>query len=341
MSRQLVLGHLVHASSVAKKDILHENAQIQLRNARGHMSRQLVLGHLVHASSVAKKDILHENAQIQLRSAQGHLMRQVLWGHLVHALSVAKKDILHENAQFLPRNAQGHLVRQLVWGHFVHASSVAKKDTLHENAQIQLRNALGHVVRQLVWGHLVCASSVAKVDILHGNALIQLRYISSSQQASQDSRVLVVYVLVRKRNLESSTSTHKFSKENGDYVGLRSVPSDSGKARKKKKIQYEGGFTTPSSSKRRGGWITEDLGDLPHGKPKVHGWGSPVTPTNNRNTTYSSIQGGHASSSHSSRKTLHFGTSASNGYSNFYQQRYSVSRFGNFSYDGMRTNYDW
>ncbi|KAL7174541.1 hypothetical protein ACSBR2_033728 [Camellia fascicularis] len=148
---------------------------------------------------------------------------------------------------------------------------------------------------------------------------------------------------VRKRNLDFSTPTQKFSKDNRDYVRVGSVPSDPAKAHKRRKAQCEGEFTQPSNSKWRGGWITEDPGDLPRGKAKVHGWVSPATPTNMRNKSYTSITGGHSSSSYSSRKTqkFHFGASASNGSSKFYQHRYSASRFGNSSSDGIRRNYDW
>lgn len=41
------------------------------RNAKGHMVRELRGGHLVHASSVAKEDILLVNAQVQLRYILG------------------------------------------------------------------------------------------------------------------------------------------------------------------------------------------------------------------------------------------------------------------------------
>ncbi|KAL6966745.1 hypothetical protein U1Q18_032537 [Sarracenia purpurea var. burkii] len=166
---------------------------------------------------------------------------------------------------------------------------------------------------------------------------------------------------VRKKNLELSTSTQHISEKNLDYVRVKSAPSDLGKSRKRKKAHYEGGYSTPSNSKRRGGWITEDPvytpsnskwrggwitedpGDLYYGKAKVHGWGSPVTPTNKRNKNYASITGGHASSSYSSRKTqkLHFGASASNGSSKFYQHRYSAPRFDKFSSHAMRRNYNW
>ncbi|GFZ01528.1 zinc knuckle (CCHC-type) family protein [Actinidia rufa] len=138
---------------------------------------------------------------------------------------------------------------------------------------------------------------------------------------------------VRKK-LQMSTPTQKFSENKRDHVRTRSVPFDLGSTRKRKKAQYEEEFTTPPNSKWRGGWITEDPGDLSRGKAKVRGWGSPVTPTNNRNKAYIPLTSGHASSSRSSRKD-------SNGSSKFYQHRYSASRFGNFSSDGMRRNYYW
>lgn len=158
--------------------------------------------------------------------------------------------------------------------------------------------------------------------------------------------VFADFTQVRKRNLELSTPAQKFLDKNREDVRSRSVPSDPGKNRKRSKFQYQGVTTTPSNVKRRGGWITEDPGDLSPGKAKMHGWGpwgSPVTPNNKWNKTYYSSNSGHASSSHSSKKTqkLHFGDSASNGPPQFYQHRYSASRFGNFSSDGMRRNYDW
>lgn len=158
--------------------------------------------------------------------------------------------------------------------------------------------------------------------------------------------VFADFTQVRKRNLELSTPAQKFLDKNRGDVRVRSVPSDPGKSRKRSKFQYQGVTTTPSNVKRRGGWITEDPGDLSPGKAKMRGWGpwgSPVTPNNKWNKTYYSSNSGHASSSHSSRKTqkLHFEDSASNGPPQFYQHRYSASRFGNFSSDGMRRNYDW
>ncbi|KAA8544399.1 hypothetical protein F0562_022411 [Nyssa sinensis] len=146
---------------------------------------------------------------------------------------------------------------------------------------------------------------------------------------------------VRKRNRELSTPTRRFDR---DSVGVRSVPRDLGKANKNKKTHYEeAGFSMPSKSRQRGGWITEDPGDTSRRKAKVSGWRSPATPTNKRNKISPLSTGGHASSSRSFHRTrkLHFGTPASNGSAEVYQHRFSASRFGNYSNDGMRRNYDW
>ncbi|KAF7154443.1 hypothetical protein RHSIM_Rhsim01G0198100 [Rhododendron simsii] len=209
---------------------------------------------------------------------------------------------------------------------------------------IPVWNAEGHMVSQLVWGHLVLASSVAKKDILHYNAQIQLRYISGFQQ-------------VNERNLDLATPTRKFRKENIETVGVRSVPSDSGKSQKRKRAQYEGGrFSTPSNSRRSGGWNTEYSGGLQHGygqvpvwgviptyNAQVPGWGTPVIPTYNGNLIYTPMADGHASSSHLLRRAqeLHFGPLASNISPIFHQNIYPGSTYGNFSGYGMRSNYYW
>ncbi|XAR60227.1 hypothetical protein NMG60_11033501 [Bertholletia excelsa] len=103
-----------------------------------------------------------------------------------------------------------------------------------------------------------------------------------------------------KKSKEKAASSMKKSKEKGDHARVRSAPSDIVKTRKRKKDQLQdGGFTTPSKSKRRGGWITENSRDGPHGKGKVRGWGSPMTPTNKtKNGYYTPVGGGHASTSY-------------------------------------------
>ncbi|CAK9175480.1 unnamed protein product [Ilex paraguariensis] len=148
---------------------------------------------------------------------------------------------------------------------------------------------------------------------------------------------------VSKRTRELSTPRQKFPKENRDYLEIRSVPHDLGKPRKKRKNQYvEGGFTRSGKGKQRGGWITEDPGDIHHYEAKANGWRSPVTPTNKNSKISNFIASGHASNSRASWKTrkLHFENSASNGSAKFYEHRFSASRFGNSSSDGMRRNYD-
>lgn len=162
---------------------------------------------------------------------------------------------------------------------------------------------------------------------------------------------------VHERNLDLATPTRKFRKENIETVGVRSVPSDSGKSQKRKRAQYEGGrFSTPSNSRRSGGWNTEYSGGLQHGygqvpgwgviptyNAQVPGWGTPVIPTYNGNLIYTPMANGHASSSHLLRRAqeLHFGPLASNISPIFHQNIYPGSTYGNFSGYGMRSNYYW
>ncbi|KAE9463326.1 hypothetical protein C3L33_04772, partial [Rhododendron williamsianum] len=163
--------------------------------------------------------------------------------------------------------------------------------------------------------------------------------------------------MVHERNLDLATPTRKFHKENIETVGVRSVPSDSGKSQKRKRAQYEGGrFSTPSNSRRSGGWNTEYSGGLQHGygqvpgwgviptyNAQVPGWGTPVIPTYNGNLIYTPMADGHASSSHLLRRAqeLHFGPLASNISPIFHQNIYPGSTYGNFSGYGMRSNYYW
>ncbi|KAK3002204.1 hypothetical protein RJ639_020973 [Escallonia herrerae] len=143
-----------------------------------------------------------------------------------------------------------------------------------------------------------------------------------------------------KRSQGFSTPKQRKSKENRDLSEVRAVSHDPGKARKRKNNQYEEDFfTSPSKSKHRGGWITEDPGDFTPRKAKWNGWRSPATPSYQKKFS----AGGHASSSYSSKTAskLHYGHSSANGSANFYQHRFSASRFGNSSGGGMRRNYDW
>ncbi|KAK2972645.1 hypothetical protein RJ640_003023 [Escallonia rubra] len=143
-----------------------------------------------------------------------------------------------------------------------------------------------------------------------------------------------------KRSQGFSTPKQRKSKENRDLSEVRAVSHDPGKARKRKNNQYkEDFFPSPSKSKHRGGWITEDPGDFTPRKAKWNGWRSPATPSYQKKIS----AGGHTSSSYSSKtaSNLHYGHSSANGSANFYQHRFSASRFGNSSSSGMRRNYDW
>ncbi|KAL2536008.1 zinc knuckle (CCHC-type) family protein [Forsythia ovata] len=144
-----------------------------------------------------------------------------------------------------------------------------------------------------------------------------------------------------KRNRELLTPKQKSSKKNRDHMEVKSAPRDLGKTYKRK-TQYEGGYTSASKAKHRGGWITDDPGDFRSNKSKENNWRSPATPSNKRAKIFNST-GDSASSSRSSRKPrkLHFSNSASNGSSQFYQHRFAASRFGYNSYDGTRRDYGW
>ncbi|XP_015873253.3 uncharacterized protein LOC107410354 [Ziziphus jujuba] len=133
-----------------------------------------------------------------------------------------------------------------------------------------------------------------------------------------------------KRNHASSTPNSRSHREDKDHKGYKSVPHDLGKARKRKKIQYEeSGFTTPQKSRHRGGWITEDPGDFSLRKCRKNVFRSPATASGK---------------GHSKHSRKGFGTPTqhikSQGSSKTFQNGYSGVRFGNSSSDGRR-NYDW
>lgn len=147
-------------------------------------------------------------------------------------------------------------------------------------------------------------------------------------------------VKVNKRSRDTSTPTGRHPKENKGRKGLKSAPQDLGKAKanKKKKPQFDNGSPDWSSkSKGRGGWITDDPGDLPREKK----WRSPSTP-NAKHKIYGLTNAGEDLSSQSSKKWNKFssGMSSSQGYAKR-KQSFSASRFGNSSSDGTRRNYDW
>ncbi|KAM7522906.1 hypothetical protein LguiA_012808 [Lonicera macranthoides] len=208
----------------------------------------------------------------------------------------------------------------------------------------------------LVKYNVTCASVLAIFVVLTILVCFQEKFLVTDVVCWA---ILVWHAQSAKRNRESSNPTRRSTRENRDNSEARSSPNALGKARKRKKKQYEREFGTPQSkqwggwntedteytmppkSKRRGGWITEDPEDFPRRKSKVSGWGSPSTPTNRSNKMYNSSAGGHTSSSHSRKgQKIHFGSPAPSS-SRSYQHRFSASRFGNSSGDGTRRNYDW
>ncbi|KAK0598017.1 hypothetical protein LWI29_030781 [Acer saccharum] len=88
---------------------------------------------------------------------------------------------------------------------------------------------------------------------------------------------------VRKRSFEESTPTMRrhHKRENKDHSGIKSAPHDLGKARKRKKPQYdEKMILTPRKSNHRGGWITKDpRDDFSYEKSKRNHWRSLATPS--------------------------------------------------------------
>ncbi|XP_010247154.1 PREDICTED: zinc finger CCHC domain-containing protein 7-like [Nelumbo nucifera] len=134
----------------------------------------------------------------------------------------------------------------------------------------------------------------------------------------------------------------KFS--NKSRNGFRSAPHDLGKAHKKKNVvRYEERVvTTAVKSKWRGGWITDDPGDLLNVKGKANGWRSPATPAKKDHKISTLTADGHFSNSRSRKKSkLLYGTPGSHGSVDTYQHRFSASRFGNHSVGALRRNYDW
>ncbi|XP_058189524.1 uncharacterized protein LOC131307105 [Rhododendron vialii] len=116
---------------------------------------------------------------------------------------------------------------------------------------------------------------------------------------------------VHERNLDLATPTQKFRKDNIETVGVKSVPSDSGKSQKRKRAQYEGGrFSTPSNSRRSGGWNTEYEGgrfSTPSNSRRSGGW----------NTEY---EGGRFSTPSNSRRSGGWNTEYSGGLQHGYGQ---------------------
>lgn len=141
----------------------------------------------------------------------------------------------------------------------------------------------------------------------------------------------------KKRTRDLSTPPKKYSSDYKANKEFKSAPHDFGKTRNR--LQFDNGSPNLSNkSNRRGGWIMDHPGDLP---PR-NGLRSPSTP-NKKHKIYGLTASGQGSNSQSSKRWSKFssGSPSSQGYANSYQHKYSSSRFGNSSSDGMRRNYDW
>ncbi|XP_021892639.1 zinc finger CCHC domain-containing protein 7-like isoform X2 [Carica papaya] len=140
---------------------------------------------------------------------------------------------------------------------------------------------------------------------------------------------------VGKRNHQLSTPPLRPQRENKDYSGFKSAPSELGKSKRKRIVYKDGRVTTPQKAKQRGGWISEDPETVPR-KTKSKHWRSlsrvtkeshKTTKESHKISTTKSI--GHFSSPHSSSSKASY-------------HRYSSSRFGNYSSSNdLRRNYDW
>ncbi|KAK3205533.1 hypothetical protein Dsin_019579 [Dipteronia sinensis] len=146
---------------------------------------------------------------------------------------------------------------------------------------------------------------------------------------------------VHKRNFEESTPTMRrhHNRENKDHSGIKSAPHDLGKARKRKKTQYdEKPITTPRKSNHRGGWITEDPGDdFSYEKGKWNHWRSPATPSGKGHQ----ISGLISDRRHHHHHHHHHLSSPQSSKEKNYHHRFSASRFDNSGSDGIRRNHDW
>lgn len=146
---------------------------------------------------------------------------------------------------------------------------------------------------------------------------------------------LLGHIQVGKRNHQLSTPPLRPQRENKDYSGFKSAPSELGKSKRKRIVYKDGRVTTPQKAKQRGGWISEDPETVPR-KTKSKHWRSlsrvtkeshKTTKESHKISTTKSI--GHFSSPHSSSSKASY-------------HRYSSSRFGNYSSSNdLRRNYDW
>ncbi|CAO2840944.1 unnamed protein product [Amaranthus hypochondriacus] len=145
-----------------------------------------------------------------------------------------------------------------------------------------------------------------------------------------------------KRTRDLSTPIRKHSKDTKSIKGYKSAPQNFGKTHKKI-IQFENDSPNWSSrSKRRSNLNPDDFSDYSHS----NGFNTPVT-QNKKHKIYGLAAGGQGSSSRSSMRRSNFSsfTSNSQGYSNDrkrrnYDNRFSASRFGKLSSDGLKRNYD-
>ncbi|XP_043714612.1 uncharacterized protein LOC122662969 [Telopea speciosissima] len=140
-----------------------------------------------------------------------------------------------------------------------------------------------------------------------------------------------------------STPRKRFRNEGSDVLEFRSA-HNLGRAFKRKSTQHkEIEIAASTKSRRRGGWITDDPGDLPNIKSKANGWWSPTTPAKKGHKIPNLTAGGDPSSSRSPWKNPKLPplSPGSRGLANSYQPRFSASRFGNSSVGRFRRNYDW
>eukprot|EP00262_Sarcandra_glabra_P017276 TRINITY_DN5864_c0_g1_i1.p1 TRINITY_DN5864_c0_g1~~TRINITY_DN5864_c0_g1_i1.p1 ORF type:complete len:485 (+),score=82.46 TRINITY_DN5864_c0_g1_i1:108-1562(+) len=128
---------------------------------------------------------------------------------------------------------------------------------------------------------------------------------------------------------EPSASTHRFSKEGRDFLGIRSAPHDLGKTHKRKRMQFEARrIMTAGKPSRRGGWLTDDPGDFPARKNLVNGWTSPAKTPKKRYKDSTLAAGRHFSSSRSPLKKIPRTPSPYRS-NKSYQKGFSASRFSN------------
>ncbi|KAI8525895.1 hypothetical protein RHMOL_Rhmol13G0266300 [Rhododendron molle] len=353
------LGSVTGLTTWASRDDWAEGAAPECKGAHGERNTGGSLsscfkcgegGHFARECTSSTKEYIGAHGEITTVGSLSSCFKCGEGGHFARECTSSTKEYIGAHGEITTVGSLGSCFKCGEGGHFARECTSSTKEYIGAHGEITTVGSLSSCFKCGKGGHFArkCTSSTKEYIGAHGE-ITTVGSLSSCFKCGEGghfARECTSSTKVRKRNVELSTPAQKFLDKNREDVRARSVPSDPGKSRKRSKFQYQGVTTTPSNVKRRGGWITEDPGDVSPGKAKLHGWGpwgSPVTPNNKWNKTYYSSNSGHASSSHSSRKTqkLHFEDSASNGPPQFYQHRYSASRFGNFSSDGMRRNYDW